>query len=165
MEWKSLGTPGVGDQTTVFLKCPSASSSHAHMEAPSSCKESVQRIMGPEVSISCTLRNPSFRRALWSGQFLKHFGLEWSFNMAAMIVFTPKYPSEGDICPVWNALLMSHGCVLGITCNKPIRVSYPISFKCQLHLHHWRIRYLHGGLKTSPERKRICSCVRLKHAQ
>ncbi len=25
--------------------------------------------MGPKVSISCTLRNPSFRRALWSGQF------------------------------------------------------------------------------------------------
>ncbi len=27
----------------------------------------------------------------------EHFGLERPFNMAAMIVFTPKYPSEGDI--------------------------------------------------------------------
>ncbi len=33
------------------------------------------------------------------------------------------------------------------------RVSFPISFKCQLCLHHWQIRYLHGGLKTSPESK------------
>ncbi len=36
-------------------------------------------------------------------------------------------------------LLMSHGCVLGITCNKPIRVSSPIPFKSQL-------RSRHGGL-------------------
>ncbi len=28
----------------------------------------------------CTLRNPSFRRALWSGRF-EHFGLERPFNM------------------------------------------------------------------------------------
>ncbi len=27
----------------------------------------------------------------------EHFGLERHFNMAAMIVFTPKCPSEGDI--------------------------------------------------------------------
>ncbi len=27
----------------------------------------------------------------------EHFGLEWPFNMAAMIVFSPKCPSEGDI--------------------------------------------------------------------
>ncbi len=27
----------------------------------------------------------------------EHFGLERPFNMAAMIVFTPKCPSEGDI--------------------------------------------------------------------
>ncbi len=27
---------------------------------------------------------------------------------------------------------MSNGCVLGITCNKPIRVSSPITFKSQL---------------------------------
>ncbi len=32
--------------------------------------------------------------------------------------------------------LMSHGCVLDITCNKPIRVSNPIPFKRQLCLHH-----------------------------
>ncbi len=29
-------------------------------------------------------------------------------------------------------LLMSNGCVLGIMCNKPIRVSSPIPFKSQL---------------------------------
>ncbi len=40
------------------------------------CKES----RGPKVYISCTLRNPSFRRALWSGRF-EHFGLERPFNM------------------------------------------------------------------------------------
>ncbi len=27
----------------------------------------------------------------------EHSGLEWPFNMAAMIVFTPKCSSEGDI--------------------------------------------------------------------
>ncbi len=33
-------------------------------------------------------------------------------------------------------LLISHGCVLGIMCNKSIRVSSPIPFKSQLCLHH-----------------------------
>ncbi len=33
-------------------------------------------------------------------------------------------------------LLISNGCVLGITCNKPIRVSSLITFKSQLHLRH-----------------------------
>jgi len=33
-------------------------------------------------------------------------------------------------------LLMSNGCVLGFTCVKPIRVSSPIPFKCQLHSRH-----------------------------
>ncbi len=31
---------------------------------------------------------------------------------------------------------MSNGCVLGITCNKPIRVSSPIPFKSQLRSRH-----------------------------
>ncbi len=31
---------------------------------------------------------------------------------------------------------MSNGCVLGITCNKPNRVSSPIPFKSQLRLRH-----------------------------
>ncbi len=35
-------------------------------------------------------------------------------------------------------LLMSNGCVLGITCNKPIRVSSPIPFKSQLRSRHGR---------------------------
>jgi len=34
------------------------------------------------------------------------------------------------------SLLMSHGCVLGITDNKPIRVSSPIPFKSQLRSRH-----------------------------
>ncbi len=33
----------------------------------------------------------------------EHFGLERHFNMPAMIVFTPKCPSKGDLYPVWNA--------------------------------------------------------------
>ncbi len=33
-------------------------------------------------------------------------------------------------------LLMSNGCVLGVTCNKPIRVSSPILFKSQLRSRH-----------------------------
>ncbi len=45
VEWKSWN-PWCRGPNNCFLKCPSASSSHAHMEAPSSCKESVQRIMG-----------------------------------------------------------------------------------------------------------------------
>ncbi len=43
-------------------------------------------------------------------------------------------------------LLMSNGCVLGITCNKPIRVSSPIPFKSELQLVSWRIRYLNGEI-------------------
>ncbi len=46
----------------------------------------------------------------------EHFGLEWPFNMTALIVFTPKYPSEGDICPV-NIYCPINECVLGKTCN------------------------------------------------
>jgi len=42
-------------------------------------------------------------------------------------------------------LFMSNGCVLGVMCNKPIRVSFPIPFKSQLHL-------LLGG-KTECEKK------------
>lgn len=35
-------------------------------------------------------------------------------------------------------LLMSHGCGLGVLCNKPISVSSPNPFKTQLRLHHGR---------------------------
>ncbi len=35
-------------------------------------------------------------------------------------------------------LIMNHGCVLDVTCNKPIRVSSPIAFKIQLCLHYSR---------------------------
>ncbi|KAL0176626.1 hypothetical protein M9458_028956, partial [Cirrhinus mrigala] len=38
---------------------------------------------------------PSFRRALWAS--FEHFGAQRPFNTAAMIVFTPKCSSEGDI--------------------------------------------------------------------
>ncbi len=61
------GLKGVGDQTTVSW----SALLHHYTDAPSSCKESAQRIMGPEVSISCTLWNPSFRRALWKGKAWK----------------------------------------------------------------------------------------------
>jgi len=33
-------------------------------------------------------------------------------------------------------LLMSNRCVLGLMCNKPMRVSFPIPFKSQLHSRH-----------------------------
>ncbi len=57
--------------------------------------------MGAEVSISCTLG--PFEVASF-----EHFGLERPFNKAAVIVFTPKRPSEGDIYPVWNATCIFH---------------------------------------------------------
>ncbi len=65
-----------GDQTTVSWSAllhhhPVPTWRHHHLRK-NQCKGS----WGPEVSISRTLWNPSFRRALWSGQFC---------------------PSEGDI--------------------------------------------------------------------
>ncbi len=57
--------------------------------------------MGAEVSISCTLG--PFEVASF-----EHFGLERPFNMAAVIVFTPRRTSEGDIYPVWNATCIFH---------------------------------------------------------
>ena len=37
---------------------------------------------------------------------------------------------------VVHSLLINHGCVFSVTCNKPIRVSFPILFKSQVHLQH-----------------------------
>ncbi len=66
------------------------------MEAPSSCKDSAQRIMGAR-SVHQLYPSKSF---ILKGPF-KGLVLSTSvwnaFNMAAMIVFTPKCPSKGDI--------------------------------------------------------------------
>ncbi len=51
-------------------------------------------------------------------------GKKWSARQA----HGPK-----SVVPI---LLMSHGGLLGVTCNKPIRVSSPIPFKSQLLLHY-----------------------------
>ncbi len=47
---------------------------------------------GPEVSISCTLQNPSFRRALWSGQF-------WALQFDGRYCFHSKVPFGGRYIP------------------------------------------------------------------
>ncbi len=49
--------------------------------------------------------------------------------------------NDGKTVGAWSKrvvpiFLMSHGCVLGITSNKPIRVSSPIPFKSQLRSRH-----------------------------
>ncbi len=54
--------------------------------------------------------------------------------MMGEMVGAPDAWSEGVV----TILLRSNGCVLGITCNKPIRVSSPIPFKSLL-------RFRHGG--------------------
>ncbi len=53
-------------------------------------------------------------------------------------------------------LLMSHECVLGLTCNKTIRVSSPIPSKSQMRLHHdgvaiYMVEFQEQRLNTSPE--------------
>ncbi len=51
----------------------------------------------------------------------EHFGLERHYNMAAMIVFTPKCPSEGDISRLERTI---H---LGFLCRFTFRKSAPSS--------------------------------------
>ncbi len=65
----------VGLPFCVIIPCP-----HGGVIA---CKNLCNGSWGPEESISCTLRNPSFWRALWSGQFWA-LRLERPFNMVAM---------------------------------------------------------------------------------
>ncbi len=78
-----------------FLKCPS--SSRAHTEAPSSCKESAQRIIGARSVHQLYLSKFFILKGPLKGLVLSTSGLDRAFSMAAMIVFTPKGPSEGDI--------------------------------------------------------------------
>ncbi len=63
------GLKGVGDQTTLsrraLLRHYAVSTRRRRHHATNLRKGSWE----PEVSISCTLRNPSLQRALWSGQF------------------------------------------------------------------------------------------------
>ncbi len=63
------GFKGVGDQTTISWNAllphhPVPTRRRHHHE-----KNKHKGSWGTKVSISCTLQNPSFRRALWSGQF------------------------------------------------------------------------------------------------
>ncbi len=45
---------------------------------------------GPEVSIGCTLRNPSFRRALWSGKF-------WAIRFGTTLQYGSHYCFHSDV--------------------------------------------------------------------
>ncbi len=73
-------------------------SSFAHTEAPSSCKESAQRIMGggPKCPSVVPFEIPDSEGPFEVASF-EHFDWERHFNLVAMIVFTLKCPSEGDI--------------------------------------------------------------------
>ncbi len=68
-------------------------------------------------------------------------------------------PAHGlRVVPVMN------GCVVGITCNKPIRVSSPISFKSQLRLHYcgfaiYTVEFASAKTERGSERKLSCSCA------
>ena len=59
------------------------------------------------------------------------------------------------------SLLINHGCVFGVTCNRPITVSSPIPFKSQVRLHlgglllWWRICQV-VRRNASLQRKLIC---------
>ncbi len=55
-------------------------------------------------------------------------------------------------------LLMSNRCFLGVTCNKPIRVSSPIPFQSELRL-------LRGGLLRHTDWTRLQRANRSAHAQ
>ncbi len=104
------GLKGVGDQTTVSW---SALLRH-YTDVPSSCKESAQRIMGPEVSISCTLWNPSFRRALRSGKFLT-LRLGTTLQYGGHDFFHSEVPFGGQYIRFWmhrkNAIKLAWACV------------------------------------------------------
>ncbi len=51
-------------------------------------------------------------------------------HMACCLLLVPCYPIIVSVAPPVSP------CVLGIMCNKPIRVSSPIPFKSQLRLQH-----------------------------
>ncbi len=91
------GLKGVGEQTTVFWS--------AHLRHPPvptrrrrHHRNQHKGSWGPEVTISCTLRI-----LLSEGPFevasFEHFGLERSFNMATIIVFTLKLPFRRRYVP------------------------------------------------------------------
>ncbi len=95
---RSESFKGCRGPNNCFLKCPSASSSRGHTEAPSSCKGS----RGPEEFISCTLRNPSFRwgplkwlvlsTSIWNEPSI---WLPWLFSLWSAL--------RRAIYPIWNA--------------------------------------------------------------
>ncbi len=71
--WELWRVEGCRGPNNCFLKCPSASSSRVHTEAPSSWKESVQRIMGahrlyPSESFipKGTLKWPVLSTSVWN---------------------------------------------------------------------------------------------------
>jgi len=49
------------------------------------------------VSICCTFRNPFFSEGPFEVASFEHFSFKRPFSMAAMIVFTLKCPSEGNV--------------------------------------------------------------------
>ncbi len=78
-------------------------------KAPSSCKESALRIMGAQSVQQLYL---SITEGPFEVASFEHFGLERHFNMAAMIVFSPKCPSEGDISCLERTVSFNFQCIL-----------------------------------------------------
>ncbi len=101
------GLKGVGDQTTVSWSRPTLLCHHPmptrrrHRHAKNLCNGS----WGPEESISCTLRNPSFWRALWSGQFWAlRFGTTLQYGGHAWFSLRSALRRAIGLYPVLNAL-------------------------------------------------------------
>ncbi len=93
---------GCRGPNNCFLKCPSALSSHAHTEAPSSCKESAQRIMGAR---SVHQLYPSSSKS-----FIPKGPLKWPVLSTSVwndpSIWRPWLFSPRAIDPVWNAPLI-----------------------------------------------------------
>ncbi len=90
------GLKGVGDQTTVswnaLLRHPPMPTQRRRHHGKNQHKGSWVPKWPSVVPFEILHSEGPFEVASF-----EHFGLERLFNMAAMIVFTPKCPSEGDI--------------------------------------------------------------------
>ncbi len=102
------GLKGVGDQTTVswsaLLHQHPVSIWRCHHHAKNLRKES----WGPKCPSVVPFEILNFEEARF-----ENFALEWPFNMAAMIVFTPKCPSEGDIFCLEHTICELHDRFIG----------------------------------------------------
>ncbi len=102
---------------------------------------------GPKVSISCTLRNPSFRRALWSGQFWAlWFGT--TFQYGGHDCFHSEVPFGGFRYPVSDYAISSKNLVVSWTRNMLSRLS-TISDKRQTRSHSFPMESSAGAVWSS----------------